>query len=267
MPDALLRAKLALEDELIAKLWKALRRYVNERVRVKHMGTFRAVAWTRHMEGLLEGHYARVALICTGRDCPAKPTLAEAALSIPHLERMKNRARKQADLILRGVDRLCHAADQPEVPQAKALETKGIAKRFTDKAKEVLGKVWGKLRGIANNNTNPPAEEARMEDVRRRAGNRQLMKRWSTMQDNRVRDWHEAAESQTRPVNDAFSVGGEQLMFPGDDSLGASLRNLINCRCCVLWIARAADGTEEELGATVRAHITIDEQGRRRWRH
>lgn len=226
--DDLLRAKLALEDDLAAKLWRILKRYVRERVQVRHMGTFRALAWIGALEDALAVHYARVSLICTGRPCPAKPTLADAALSFSHMERMRQRAKEQAVLIIRGIDKLVADYDAAE-SRKEALQTKGWTKKLQDKAKAILGKVWSKLRGIANANTNPPAEDARMEDVRQRAGNRQLMKRWSTMRDDRVRDWHDAAEGQLRPVNDAFVVGGEQLAFPGDASMGASLRNLINC--------------------------------------
>ena len=264
--DDLLRAKLALEDELIAKLWRILQRYVRERVQARHMGTFRALAWVGAIEDVLSGHYARVALICTGRKCPARPTLADAALSFGHMERMRQNAKHQAVLIIRGVDRLVADYDAAEA-RKQTMERKGWTKKLQDKAKAILGKVWGKLRSIANANTNPPAEDARMEDVRQRAGNRQLMKRWSTMRDDRVRDWHHDAEGQSRPVNDAFSVGGEQLMFPGDQSLGASLRNLVNCRCAVIWTARSHDGTFEDLGATVRARLSVDEDGRRRWTH
>ena len=33
------------------------------------------------------------------------------------------------------------------------------------------------------------------------------------------------------PLNQPFVVGGQQLMYPTDTSLGASAGNIVNCRC------------------------------------
>lgn len=66
-------------------------------------------------------------------------------------------------------------------------------------------------------------------------------KRWLTSRDSRVRHphgsspWdHRSADGQTVPIDQPFIVSGEQLMYPGDGSMGASIGSLINCRCtCV----------------------------------
>lgn len=60
-------------------------------------------------------------------------------------------------------------------------------------------------------------------------------KKWKTVGDNLVRLWHVAANNQTRLVNLPFEVMGELLMHPGDTSLGASLKNVANCRCSSLY--------------------------------
>ena len=60
---------------------------------------------------------------------------------------------------------------------------------------------------------------------------RLLRKTWVTMGDSKVRPHHQAANFQTVPENEPFIVMGENLMFPGDTSLGASLINVSNCRC------------------------------------
>jgi uncharacterized protein with gpF-like domain len=54
---------------------------------------------------------------------------------------------------------------------------------------------------------------------------------WLAAMDERTREWHAEANDQTVPINEPFEVAGEQLMFPGDDSLGATGMNLCNCRC------------------------------------
>lgn len=60
-------------------------------------------------------------------------------------------------------------------------------------------------------------------------------KRWSSARDKDTRrepdGGHFAAHGQVVAVDEPFTVGGEELMFPGDTSLGASAKNIVNCRC------------------------------------
>jgi hypothetical protein len=61
--------------------------------------------------------------------------------------------------------------------------------------------------------------------------NAELLKTWSAILDKVTRPTHVEADDQTVPQEDPFIVGDSQLMFPGDTSLGASLDEIINCRC------------------------------------
>ncbi len=61
-----------------------------------------------------------------------------------------------------------------------------------------------------------------------------------------VRPAHEAADQQVRKIDQPFNVGGEELMFPGDDSLGASPDNTINCRCILIPIDQEEGKAAEE---------------------
>ncbi len=59
-----------------------------------------------------------------------------------------------------------------------------------------------------------------------------LIRRWLATQDDVVRDEHSAADGQmVKGATALYSVGGEQLLYPGDISNGASAGNVINCRC------------------------------------
>ncbi len=94
---------------------------------------------------------------------------------------------------------------------------------------------------IANVQTQAPAEEAKREEAVALAvsdGKQEdeIEKIWQTVGDANVRVAHIAANGQQRTANAAFSVGGEDLRFPGDSSLGASAENVINCRCAAIWI-------------------------------
>lgn len=61
------------------------------------------------------------------------------------------------------------------------------------------------------------------------------MKTWNTMRDARVRQTHKEVDALTIPIEEAFQVGASELMFPGDDSLGADVSELANCRCHVSY--------------------------------
>lgn len=59
----------------------------------------------------------------------------------------------------------------------------------------------------------------------------QFQKEWIALKDSRTRWWHGLADGLKVDVSEPFIVGGEKLMFPGDNSLGASGWNIYNCRC------------------------------------
>lgn len=70
----------------------------------------------------------------------------------------------------------------------------------------------------------------------------QVRKRWIATKDMRTRHAHGAADGQTVDYDEPFDVGGEPLMFPGDDS--GSPWNVYNCRCTVRTVEK--EGIEAE---------------------
>jgi len=55
---------------------------------------------------------------------------------------------------------------------------------------------------------------------------------WLSARDSRVRDTHRGADGQRRPVGEAFSVGGSDLLFPGDPA--GPPGETVNCRCTLM---------------------------------
>ena len=78
-----------------------------------------------------------------------------------------------------------------------------------------------------------PLEDLEEEDRETLSG--YTVKYWVTMADNRVREAHIEAEGQVVFADEPFIVMGEELMEPGDTSLGASDANIINCRCTAVY--------------------------------
>lgn len=63
-----------------------------------------------------------------------------------------------------------------------------------------------------------------------------LQKEWLATRDDRIRDTHLAADGQRVGMDEPFRVGGYDLMWPGDGSLGAPASEVVNCRCAVVYI-------------------------------
>jgi len=76
---------------------------------------------------------------------------------------------------------------------------------------------------------------AGLTNVEIKAPNIEGWKRWDAVGDDKMRDWHAAADSQVVLSHRVFTVMGEALMYPGDTSLGASAANIINCRCSAFY--------------------------------
>jgi len=63
-------------------------------------------------------------------------------------------------------------------------------------------------------------------------------KSWATVGDKRVRLTHVRANGQRVNINEPFLVGGALLMYPGDTSMGAPIKEVAGCRCSALYRRR-----------------------------
>lgn len=59
-------------------------------------------------------------------------------------------------------------------------------------------------------------------------------KEWLAANDKRTRHSHSAASGQVVDTDKPFKVGGYDMMYPGDASMGAPGSEFINCRCALL---------------------------------
>lgn len=93
----------------------------------------------------------------------------------------------------------------------------------------------GRVDTIAMTETQNVAEETKFIEAGAVAiaftGTQRVIKTWNTTLDEKTRASHVRADRQEKKQNEAFIVQGQRLRFPGDMSLGATLDNVINCRC------------------------------------
>jgi hypothetical protein len=85
----------------------------------------------------------------------------------------------------------------------------------------------------------------------------ECQKVWNALDESRSREVggtkiHVEADGQTVGNDETFEVGGEQLLYPGDHSHGASGWNLYNCRC---WISTEVTGFKSILSESQRQSI------------
>lgn len=60
-------------------------------------------------------------------------------------------------------------------------------------------------------------------------------KKWHCIKDGRERETHREVDGLEIPIHDAFIVGDSEMMFPKDKSMGASDREIVNCRCWLTY--------------------------------
>lgn len=61
-------------------------------------------------------------------------------------------------------------------------------------------------------------------------------KRWKSYRDERARADHADVDGQVVDISRPFRVGKYMMMYPKDDSLGAGLEEIVNCRCSVEYL-------------------------------
>jgi hypothetical protein len=144
-------------------------------------------------------------------------------------EWMQNKSRRFANQVQDSTENAVReVSGKPEFTQAVLF---GIPMKKSDVPKRVIDALsQDRATRIAMNEANIIHNYKRhMELVKT-----QLTHTWDATLDEVTRPHHWAADGMTVPVDEPFVIAGEKMMFPGDDSLGATAKNLINCRCVEL---------------------------------
>jgi len=131
-------------------------------------------------------------------------------------------------------------------PSVLAIEQVNVASQSSAVFRRRLN---GRISGIIRLNTNEPAEAAKLTQIQILRGEEPTLaggtgtdgtKSWANQGDSLVRippdsKFNHIAAEQTVALDKPFNVSGQLLRYPGDTSLGASLGNIVNCRCSVTY--------------------------------
>lgn len=109
--------------------------------------------------------------------------------------------------------------------------------RVAKKLQELYGFSFKRARLIAQTEVVGASNAATYFSIDHNAPTATMTKDWLNAGDHRVRKTHVQAglDQIDVPFSQPFEVGGSQLMFPGDQSLGAAGKETIGCRCTTLY--------------------------------
>ena len=116
-------------------------------------------------------------------------------------------------------------------------------------------KLLGRLKTISITETQSASESAKLIEAQALAGIKPFSiqddpfaltrpneeeiegntKQWVTVRDTVVRATHVDADRQKVPIDKPFIVGGHEMNMPADSSLGAPIKETINCRCSATY--------------------------------
>lgn len=107
------------------------------------------------------------------------------------------------------------------------------AKLIRDRISEAGGSLAAyRSRAIARTESHAAANAANYEAAK--ATGIIAKKEWVSSAGERTRSAHRSADGQRVGIDESFTVGGEQLRYPGDPD--GSAANVINCRCVTMNI-------------------------------
>ena len=131
---------------------------------------------------------------------------------------------------------IAEAAAQGEVLTPAEISAR-VEKEFNARSKK-------RIDTIATTETQTPSEKVKLITALALAAivlEGTTMKTWHTVIDSVTRPAHISANGQVVRNDVPFRVGGERLPAPGDSSLGASPKNIINCRCIATYSVVGGD--------------------------
>jgi hypothetical protein len=246
-----LALKLKLErifQREVRSLFNRIR--IGYRIGVSTGNTVRAQAYAPAWQALLEKHYTRTQRAFSGivkDDTKAVDDEELAALMAWSL----NAAQKTTPEIIHTTQ---NNMDESMTQARQALSDQGnfqySQQELALASAVILGRKFvGRESTIVITNTQQAAESTKLIGAYSEAGldpmaavtreripiKPKAVKDWSDDGGPNIRDGHHTGQVARVFIDEPFIVNGQQLMYPGDTSMGASIENIANCHCSVTY--------------------------------
>ena len=121
-----------------------------------------------------------------------------------------------------------------DLTKSEEFMSMGLEERVREISKRLRFKARWMARRIVQTETTASANFGIQLSAQDIYGEDNLVKEWISGGRN-VRDTHRSADIQYGnnpiPSNEPYQVGGSLLMFPSDTSLGATAKEVVNCKC------------------------------------
>lgn len=241
--------KRSFELVLLRKILPLFKKYSKEyRDTLSKTGAIPStIFFLQELEKVLRQHYDKVSRRFSKRvvDKTSTPENHEQILnSIKTRNDIHNqlRALDSADIIAKTTVKDAILAKHKTEREAIAAGIVLAAAQLANRARLKLDRQFAKrIKTISITETQNPAEHAKLSEIiflvhHNAIKENKMFKGWQTMEDDKVRPMHADANGQIVPFAQPFDVGGQNLMYPGDQSLGATIDNWINCRCVLVPI-------------------------------
>lgn len=250
--------KLALERSFDIDVRRLLRE-INQDFRSELARTgqvIRTSEFNADMVALLRRHYRRV-LRRFGRqirtqlksvDNRREHKQVNEDIAVEQRRFIQQNSEQQARIILQTTQRQLEDETQQarqafseENPQINANSDEALEVIALDASLGADQLVAGKASVISATEVQNSAEEFKLLELIGLVGvialqETEVEKQWATILDERTRLSHAGADGQRRQPRQPFIVQNQLLNHPGDTDLGASLDNVINCRCSSITI-------------------------------
>lgn len=134
------------------------------------------------------------------------------------------------------VEQIAYMASQGRVNEAVRL-SRAVSKLIRLPLSVQEGILLDVIRDNRDRLLTPLTQGGAVSNMRQQASRLNATKKiWVTVGDSKVRPSHADASGQEQGPGSPFVLEGGRLQYPGDGSLGASLTEIINCRCSTGWI-------------------------------
>lgn len=199
------------------------------------------MAFRNDLVELLENEYGKVSRSFLGDVAPSLMNVSEITegmeKAVDDILRatITQRAPRQAGYILDTAEReLVKYSERASAQAAKDGITLTRAQQGKIIASDFKGHIPGKVKLIAQHEIGDMAESTKFivaNVISQELPGLTPKKIWNSTLDEVTRDWHVPADRQIKDLNMPYIVKGQMLMRPKDASMGATLDNILGCRC------------------------------------